>query len=329
MMNPLLIGYEKVSAKIRQAIARHHFPQSVLFTGPVGVGKGTMARYVAQTLLCSAETPPCGRCSACRRVEANSHPDLLILRAEEGRQFRIEQIRTLERFLHLTPREGDHKVIIIEDFQTASPGAANALLKTLEEPPPYAFLLLTADEVEHLLPTIRSRVRTYTLPLLPRSKLVEALQTQDATEEEADKVATLAAGRLGWALQAWRDPAILEECEQSRAALSLFLKSPLPERFAQARRWSEREERSHLPQRLEYWRLFWHETLLAQLIHETDNNAASEDERLTALVRSLPLQETARIVKLIGETLDALRRNVNPRLLMELLALELPTLPPP
>ena len=318
--------------QMRALWRRGRFPQSVLVSGPPGAGKGMIARYVAQALLCTAavDERPCGRCAACRRVEGERHLDLLVLRPEPGRPFRIDQIREAERFLRLTPREGAKKVVIIEDFHLATVAAENALLKTLEEPPPYAHLLLTADEAAHLLPTILSRVRLFPMRLLPPRQVADALKAKGVGDALAAEIAALSAGRLGWAMHAAEEPAVLDEARQLADSLFRFLEATLPERFALAQSWSQREQLPLLPTRLEYWRLLWRDLLAMQASPQrSEADACGPCKKLAALVPRLPPRKTLQLARLLGDALDALRQNVNPRLLLEVLALELPTLLPP
>ncbi len=319
-------GYEWTLAPLQRELVQGELPQALLISGPPGVGKGTIARYLAQGLLCTAEGErPCGHCSACHRVEGRSHPDLLLVEPEEGRPLRIEQIREVERFLHLTPREGARKVVIIEAFHEATIGAANALLKTLEEPPSYAYLLLTADEAEHLLPTILSRVRSISLRPLPVALVEKALRQRGLPAEQAARLARLSAGRMGWAMRAAEDATLASEAETLTDDLFALMEATLPERFTLVERWSRRERLYELPTRLEYWRLLWRDVLMLQ----TDREALRTEKasRLLTLAQATSAETSLHLLRQLGEALDALRRNVNPRLLLENLALEFPPFP--
>ncbi|RMF26035.1 MAG: DNA polymerase III subunit delta', partial [Chloroflexi bacterium] len=147
-----VIGHEGAVALLQRAVMTGRLGHAYLFTGPTGVGKGTLAQALAQAVLCTGDAPPCGRCRACRLVEAGHHPDLHWLAPQDG-SLKIEQVRELERQLALTPVEGSRHVAVLEGMEQATVGAANALLKTLEEPPPAVLLILLTEEADALLPT--------------------------------------------------------------------------------------------------------------------------------------------------------------------------------
>src|ERR687888_18770 len=154
-------------------------------SGPRSIGKRTLAIRLAQTLLCTSEPRSaggCGRCLACRKVEHLTHPDvrlvtrLVDLERENDRKFiAIEQIREMQQDLALRPMEGSWRVVIIDDAAELSEHAEVALLKTLEEPPPHAVLLLLTATPSALLETIRSRLVPLPLRLVPTREIADEL----------------------------------------------------------------------------------------------------------------------------------------------------------
>jgi DNA polymerase-3 subunit delta' len=151
-------------AGLRAALAAGRLPHALLLTGPDGIGLGEFALTFARALLCErAPAPdgaekPCGQCRACVLSQAGNHPDILrVAPAEAGRQIRVDEIRALLEFMHLSSQSGRAKAAIIEPADAMNRSAANGLLKTLEEPPPGAVLMLCSHQPGRLPITIRSR----------------------------------------------------------------------------------------------------------------------------------------------------------------------------
>ncbi len=149
--------WQSLSSRLAEA----RLPHALLFAGPAGVGKRHLADTLAAALLCerrSTDGTPCGTCHACHLFAAGNHPDCLHLHPEEEkRTIGIDQIRELAAFIALKSHYGTHKVMVVEPADVMTVAAANALLKTLEEPTPGSFLILCSDQPASLLATIRSR----------------------------------------------------------------------------------------------------------------------------------------------------------------------------
>lgn len=156
-----ILGHRWAVDLLAEHTAHGGLRHAYLFTGPSGVGRRTLALRLAQAVNCLQPPTPgglCGACAACTRLEKMQHPDLAVIQAEQvGGTLKVDQVRELQRSLSLAPYEANYRVALMLRFEEAHPGAANALLKTLEEPAPKVLILLTAESVESLLPTIVSR----------------------------------------------------------------------------------------------------------------------------------------------------------------------------
>lgn len=173
-------------------------PHGLRLTGPAGVGKRVLAESLAAWLLCEAVrvdggTTPCGDCKQCRLVRAGSHPDLQSCRPESSRYIRIDQIRALGDFLSQSPQVAGRKVVIIDRADQLNLNAANALLKTLEEPADDANLILLHDEGRPLRPTIRSRCQTVAVRIPGREQAWSWLTARSGEGEGFDPRAAAAA----------------------------------------------------------------------------------------------------------------------------------------
>jgi DNA polymerase-3 subunit delta' len=231
-----IIGHRDPIGLLQRAVRGGRLPHALLLQGPEGVGKGTVARALGAALLCEADgDEACGRCDACLKVERRAHPDLLFVRRlpkkltkpEEERPpmqdvtdeeladqdlsnfIRVFQIRALLRHAAHAPREGRRRVFVIDPADCMNEESQNALLKTLEEPPGQAVLMLVASRPHLLLPTVRSRSFSVRFGPLAASELARALEQRGLPSDEAATRATLAGGRPGLALRL--DPAGLAQ----------------------------------------------------------------------------------------------------------------------
>lgn len=177
-------GQERAIQFLMQALASRRLPQSMLFCGPSGVGKSKVALALAQCLACEAPQDglACGQCSACLRIE-KKQSEALIEIEPAGTQHKIEQIRTLLHDLSLS-MGARRRTVIIKDAHLMTTQSANALLKTLEEPPENTFFVLIAPSVTSVLPTIRSRTQILQFRTLDREAMtqicaVENIQVAD------------------------------------------------------------------------------------------------------------------------------------------------------
>ncbi len=180
------------------------FPHALLFVGPEGVGKRTFALKLAQGLLCERATEfsiePCEVCPSCKQVKAGLHPDLLIVsRPEDKHELPIKVIRDLCLDLGLKPMHGTRRVAIVDDADDLNDEAANAFLKTLEEPPPGSVLILVGTSAEVQLDTVVSRCRVVRFAPLSEPDLAEVLQEQGVASDpdEARRLAALGEGSVG------------------------------------------------------------------------------------------------------------------------------------
>jgi DNA polymerase-3 subunit delta' len=323
-----IVGHDWAVRLLQRALERDELSHAYLFTGPPNVGKGTVASALAQALLCeAAEGRPCGTCQGCHLLESGNHPDFHHVEPETAAgSMRIAQVRELSRQLSLTPSLAQHRVAILSDFDRATPSAANALLKTLEEPPSYVLLVLLAPDTDSLLPTIVSRCQVVPFqPLAPATVEQSLVERWGVDAELAQLLAHLSGGRLGWAVTAATDPGVLEVRARRLEELDHLIQASLVERFRYAEKLARDAEAAR--QTLDLWTGWWRDVMV--LAAGADGPLTNLDlaDRVRRLARSLGMERAAALVRATRRATDLVQRNAKLRLVLEvLIAFDLPRL---
>ncbi|HET6372888.1 MAG TPA: DNA polymerase III subunit delta', partial [Candidatus Polarisedimenticolia bacterium] len=219
-----IVGHIHVVASLSKRCAEDRLPHALLFSGPQGVGKRTVALALASAINClnrpvsaRAGAPSwdaCGACVSCRKVDKGLHPDVVYVTLEKT-VIPIESIRKLREQAAFRPFEGRRRVFIVDPADRMSSEAQNALLKTLEEPPAGSCIILITSRGMHLLPTTRSRCQRIDFSTLPIAALAKRLSdSHEMSAEAALKAARLSGGRFGAALEL-----DLEELDAQRDAI--------------------------------------------------------------------------------------------------------------
>jgi len=328
-MNWDMIGHEWAVDLLHEHVAQSQVRHAYLFTGPQGIGRRTLALRFAQALNCPQPTAPgqpCQACSTCKRFLGMAHPDLSVIQAEQvGGILKVEQIRELQHSLSLSPYESRFRVALLLRFEEAHPSAANALLKTLEEPSSQVILILTAESSESLLPTIVSRCEVLRLRPLAVERVQSGLiGSLKMSPEKARLLAHLSGGRPGFAINLYKHPEEIEQRTKWIEDLVRLISASRVERFAYADALSKNKEDLRLV--LGTWLSYWRDVTL--LTAQTGIPVTNEDwaRQLDELVEHLDLQAAHRTLKRVEQSLQLLDRNVNARLILEVLMLDIPRL---
>jgi DNA polymerase-3 subunit delta' len=349
-----VIGNAAAAGFLRAVLLSGRTSHAYILTGPAQVGKRTLARAFAAGLVCQNAPPavavppaesgaavstmlprtlnldvpaappvrdlPCGRCRACALVARDSHPDVRFVGLEPGRRsILIEQVRQLEHDAGLRPYEGTRKAFIVVDAELLTDAAANALLKTLEEPPDDTVLVLTAADASQVLPTIASRCQEVPLRPVPTEEIAQGLVARGVEPARAQFLARLAGGRPGWALAAVQDETRLATRQALVEQLEQLLAAPPVARLPAAAGFGDLEA---VRLALDTWLGWWRDALLVR--QGCDDLVASVD-RLAQLRRlAPPAAACVRAIQRMRQAREQVDANANLRLAVEALLLDLP-----
>jgi DNA polymerase-3 subunit delta' len=320
-------GHAAAIGELQRAVQTNP-AHAYLFSGPPQTGKRLAAINFAMALCCANAAKPglfCGTCSTCRRIARNVFPDVtihdLVSQAERDREksrnltLNVATVREISSAVAYRPTESRWRIVIVDDAETMQETAQEAFLKTLEEPPAYAVIILIASDAERLLDTVRSRCTAIRFGLASTSVITEALRAHGAAGSDPESIASLAEGAIGWALRALGDPALLEhrslivqhatEFVVADAYQRMVIAVKLADGFA-----ADREGvRDRLKAVQEIWRLGMYATAGVR-------DSAVPDMILQRLGH-VTLDAIANAVQSVETCLDHLDANVRPRLALE------------
>lgn len=325
-----MLGHEWAVGLLRRQIADNRLGHAYLFTGPIGVGRRSLALRLAAAANCSQPPAPgeiCGECRACRGFGRGQHPDLLLVERHEGdREIKIDALRALTRSLSLTPLEARYQIALVLNFHHASEEAANALLKTLEEPNPSVILCLTALDADSIPATVVSRCEVLRLRPLPAAELAPALQTRLGVQaEQARLLASVSQGRPGLAMRLHQAPGLLESRAQWLDSLQGLLPANKVQRFAFAEKASK--DRAQLKDLLLVWLSYWRDVLMSASGASVEVANIDRAAEIRSVGQQIGFSRAAGALQAVERTLAQLETNVNTRLALEVLLLEFPSLP--
>ncbi len=199
-----IIGHEDIVKHFKSSIELSKVSHAYILNGEKGVGKKTLASVVAKSLQCeSGEPDPCGKCKSCLQAETGNQPDIIWVKHEKPNVISVDEIRTqIVNDIDLKPYSSRYKIYIVPDSQMMNQQAQNALLKTLEEPPEYAIIMLLTNNVDKFLPTILSRCIILNFKPVEPLHMMEYLVSNIGVDQEKARFCTdFAQGNLGKAVR--------------------------------------------------------------------------------------------------------------------------------
>ncbi|MBK6315309.1 MAG: DNA polymerase III subunit delta' [Blastocatellia bacterium] len=323
-----LIGNARVAKALTRANARDRLPHALLFAGPDGVGKRTFAMELAKAVTCHSpvDGDACGTCDSCVRATSGEHPDIRVF-VPEGTLHKIAQMRELAREAQYRPFDDHRRVMIVDDAHKMRDEAANAILKTLEEPPPTTLIVLVTDQPYSLLGTIRSRCQTLRFAPVDAESIEGFLGERFKRPADETKVLSrVAAGRIGRALST--DLSVYRDRRKEMLGLIELLASRGDRlRLMKAAQFLAdvgRKDRSELDARLDLFVDLCRDVYGVALGEPSDGVAnADVTLRLEALAASTPPERIATWIDAVERLRERLRQNANRQVALEAMLLGL------
>ena len=322
-----IIGHDSAKTLLRSAILQNRLAHAYLFQGDDRIGKRLLALRLAQALLCETvpddQTPDaCGACRACRQVDARTHPDFMVIEPDQelaNPQIKIELIRDIEHQMIYRPLIGDRKICLIDDADRMTIGAANALLKTLEEPPDHSLFILVSSRPYALPATIRSRCQALRLTA-PAQTQVEAavILKRELPPADAHFLAVLSDGQLGRALEC-----DLAQARNSQKEFAAIFSSKGLQSYATVLAAAEalsKEERG--PEAFD-WLLRWLRDVLLVAVGAGSDHVLNLDQKagMQALAERIDIDELLDLINDLEKLERQAHRNLNVQMALETILL--------
>jgi DNA polymerase-3 subunit delta' len=322
-------GHDWAVDFLRKGMANQRIRQAYLIVGASSIGKNTLAHQFAMALNCMDEDEtarPCGVCRSCKRILSGNHPDILYSQTDPNTgSLKIEEVRRISNLIAKKPYDGRHRIAIFEDFDHARGETQDALLKTLEEPPSYAVLILLAESLESILSTITSRSQIIHLRPIRLDIIHNVLMTQyDLDDEHATLLSRLSGGRMGWAIQAAQNSETLDQREQALNLLENALRMNRSGRFDLAQDLGR--DKPSLISLLELWQTYWRDVLLMAEGCEIKLYNADRRVNIEQLTYSVTPRQAYDALNATRTLIDQLQYNTNARLAVEVMFLDYPGL---
>src|SRR5262249_33128790 len=324
-----IAGHRPVIELLSRAVAHNTLPPSLVFAGPEGVGKRLTAVALAQAPNCprAANGDACGSCGSCTRIARGVHGDVLAIEPGDSGTIKVDQVREAIDRAAYRPFEGRRRVVIVDEADALVPEAQNALLKTLEEPPPASVFVLVTTRPDVLLPTVRSRCQRLRFGPLPAADVASVL-VRDHGFAEADARAAAAAsdGSVGRALDEGAEEAIEARDAAARllqaASSSADVRRRLDGAKALAGGGGSDTLRDDLSRRLLAMSSLLRDLgLLSTRAAEPALANADLEPQLRAMQRHFDAARTLEAFSVVDRALEALERNASPKIVADWVAL--------
>lgn len=323
-MNWPILGHKNIVKYLKRLIEKQDFLHTYLFTGPRDIGKKTMAGLFVKSVFCqSKESVPCNSCSDCLEISKLSHPDYIYVDREEGKKnISIDQVRDFQSRMSRTPMRSKYKIGLINNADSLNKESANALLKTIEEPSKSSMVILIAEKIENILPTIRSRSQNIIFNNVSDNEIYENLKFLGAGSDISKELSKFAGGSPGIALHYFKNQ---EDWNVQKANLNQMLEimdNSLNEKFFWVESISKKttgkdNQYVYFENLLDNYLKIARDLIVYKLDPEIDLIHSFLSAPISKISRKFSYGELINFYKNILSAKKMIFQNVNPRIILE------------
>ncbi|TCL00038.1 DNA polymerase-3 subunit delta' [Natranaerovirga hydrolytica] len=320
-----IIGYEDIKNHFKKSIQSNKISHAYIISGPKGMGKKLIANVISKTLQCEkGEEEPCNACTSCKQYDSNNNPDVKFVHATKTKSIGVDDIREqVNKDIHIKPYSYKNKIYIIDEADTLTEQAQNALLKTIEEPPEYGIIFLLVNHTNNMLPTILSRCVVLQLKPIQETIIKDYLMRQYKIEpQETNLYVSMAQGNIGKA----QELVISDEFRTMRMkAIDLLKKINTLSDIEMMNVAPQLEEyKDHIEDFLDIM-ITWYRDLLVIKSTQESENIIHQDYYGDLLKNSedLTYNQIGNAINKLEETKNIFKNNVNYQLALESLLFKL------
>lgn len=317
MQPHLHIGHKKIIDILKKQIRDQKIHHAYIFIGPPNVGKLDLAKYFAALIHLGKN-----EIKVREKIDKGLHPDTMIVLPQKAKKsyrqtISIGKIKEIIRKINLSPHSSNFKVGIISDSHLMTAEAANAFLKSLEEPPKASVLILTATKENLIIPTILSRCQKFYVSVVKREEILKSLMAEKISKTKAETISRLAAGRMGLANR-FKEEGVLKNYQENLSILEKIFNFDDAERIKTIEGISKTKDISGI---LSDWLIYFRDLLASQKGLDEIIVNFDKTQEIKKWGERINLEKNKKIIKLIIEGQNLLAANANPRLVLENLVL--------
>lgn len=317
-----IIGNQDAKKYFEKAVKENQLSHSYIFEGAYGVGKNTFATELAKFILCEEKDhSPCNQCKSCLMINGGNHPDVIHIE-KDTKVTKVETIReNIVREMEVKPYQSDYKIIIVKSADSINIQGQNAMLKTIEEPPSYAIIILVCENIASLLPTIKSRCIVVRFNPINSKEMTEYLQGKGITGVQQKVFEKISNGSIGVVNDILNDETYLEIRKKSIDYLKRLEKAQIIELYDMVKEITDDKE--NIERILEFWLLWYRDIAVVKATNSNDLYYKDYEQQLLDMSYKLTYNKVSQNIEFVKGAILDIRQNIYSTFVIENLLLKL------